>query len=230
MKKHVTRSVAFVVSAFAATTFAQVRIGVTVSATGPAASLGIPERNTVVDVPEGSCRQDGRIHRARRRLRHDDRRAEHAQADRRIESRRDHRLDDDPELTRDARRIRRRADAGDLARVVGADHRAGRCEARMVVQDAADRRDDGRRDPRARRRRGREDAGLRRFLRRARRGVLRRDREGGGRARHSARRQRTLRAEGHERRRTGAEADRREARCRGHRRIGYARRAAGDAR
>ena len=51
MKEHVTRGVAFVVSAFAATTFAQVRIGVTVSATGPAASLGIPERNTVVMCP-----------------------------------------------------------------------------------------------------------------------------------------------------------------------------------
>ena len=47
MKQLLTRSVAFFACAFAATAAAQVRIGVTVSATGPAASLGIPERNTV---------------------------------------------------------------------------------------------------------------------------------------------------------------------------------------
>jgi branched-chain amino acid transport system substrate-binding protein len=46
------QSVALVVCAFASTAFAQVRIGVTVSATGPAASLGIPERNTVVMCPK----------------------------------------------------------------------------------------------------------------------------------------------------------------------------------
>jgi len=47
MKQLLTRSVAFFACAFAATAAGQVRIGVTVSATGPAASLGIPERNTV---------------------------------------------------------------------------------------------------------------------------------------------------------------------------------------
>jgi branched-chain amino acid transport system substrate-binding protein len=36
----------------AATTAAQVRIGVTLSATGPAASLGIPEKNTLALCPK----------------------------------------------------------------------------------------------------------------------------------------------------------------------------------
>jgi branched-chain amino acid transport system substrate-binding protein len=44
--------VALVTLAFATASFAQVRIGVTVSATGPAASLGIPERNTVAMCPK----------------------------------------------------------------------------------------------------------------------------------------------------------------------------------
>ena len=44
--------VALAALALATTAFGQVRIGVTVSATGPAASLGIPERNTVAMCPK----------------------------------------------------------------------------------------------------------------------------------------------------------------------------------
>jgi branched-chain amino acid transport system substrate-binding protein len=47
MTKCIPRAAAFAALALATTAFAQVKIGVTVSATGPAASLGIPERNTV---------------------------------------------------------------------------------------------------------------------------------------------------------------------------------------
>ena len=47
MTKGIPRAAAFAALAVATTAFAQVKIGVTVSATGPAASLGIPERNTV---------------------------------------------------------------------------------------------------------------------------------------------------------------------------------------
>jgi branched-chain amino acid transport system substrate-binding protein len=52
MRRLLGRAVALVTLAFATTSFAQVRIGVTVSATGPAASLGIPERNTVAMCPK----------------------------------------------------------------------------------------------------------------------------------------------------------------------------------
>ncbi len=44
--------------------FAQVKVGVTVSATGPAASLGIPERNAIVLGPKTIGGKDRRIHRA----------------------------------------------------------------------------------------------------------------------------------------------------------------------
>jgi branched-chain amino acid transport system substrate-binding protein len=47
MTKGIPRAAAFAALALATTAFAQVKIGVTISATGPAASLGIPERNTV---------------------------------------------------------------------------------------------------------------------------------------------------------------------------------------
>ena len=47
MTKGIPRAAAFAALALATTAFAQVKVGVTVSATGPAASLGIPERNTV---------------------------------------------------------------------------------------------------------------------------------------------------------------------------------------
>ena len=54
----------------ASAAFAQVKIGVTLSATGPAASLGIPEKNTIALLPKEIGGKTVRIHRARRRLRH----------------------------------------------------------------------------------------------------------------------------------------------------------------
>ncbi|HKU86228.1 MAG TPA: ABC transporter substrate-binding protein [Casimicrobiaceae bacterium] len=52
MTKGISRAAAFAALALATTAFAQVKVGVTVSATGPAASLGIPERNTVAMCPK----------------------------------------------------------------------------------------------------------------------------------------------------------------------------------
>lgn len=47
-----SRKVAFaVLAAFSATAFADINVGVSVSATGPAASLGIPEKNTIALLP-----------------------------------------------------------------------------------------------------------------------------------------------------------------------------------
>ena len=64
-----------------------------VSATGPAASLGIPEKNTIALMPQDDRRPEGQLHRARRRDRHDGRGRQHAQADHREQGRRRHRLD-----------------------------------------------------------------------------------------------------------------------------------------
>ena len=52
MSKGKRSGLVLALAALAATTDAQVKIGVTVSATGPAASLGIPERNTVSMCPK----------------------------------------------------------------------------------------------------------------------------------------------------------------------------------
>src|SRR3954469_4888928 len=54
MKELIVRGVALVACAVAATAVAQIKIGVTVSATGPAASLGIPERNTIPMCPKSA--------------------------------------------------------------------------------------------------------------------------------------------------------------------------------
>ena len=52
-----------------------IHIGVSVSATGPAASLGIPEKNTIALLPKEIGGQNGGVHRPRRRHRHHPRRA-----------------------------------------------------------------------------------------------------------------------------------------------------------
>ena len=52
MHKAIVASIMLAALALAPAALAQVRIGVTVSATGPAASLGIPERNTVAMCPK----------------------------------------------------------------------------------------------------------------------------------------------------------------------------------
>src|SRR5512147_1577979 len=46
-----TLVVGLMASAFAAAAYADINVGVTVSATGPAASLGIPEKNTFALMP-----------------------------------------------------------------------------------------------------------------------------------------------------------------------------------
>ena len=99
---------------------ADINVGVTVSATGPAASLGIPEKNTIALMPQtiggqkvnyivlddaSDTTNGGR---------------QHAQADHREQGRRRARLDDDAELAGDDRRRRRVADADDLDGRVGA--------------------------------------------------------------------------------------------------------------
>jgi branched-chain amino acid transport system substrate-binding protein len=58
MSACITRAVVVLfASAVASTAVAQVRVGVTVSATGPAASLGIPERNTIAMCPKSVAGQ-----------------------------------------------------------------------------------------------------------------------------------------------------------------------------
>ncbi|MDQ6620520.1 MAG: ABC transporter substrate-binding protein [Pseudomonadota bacterium] len=54
MKRAVAASLALGLTAISTLALAQVKIGVTVSATGPAASLGIPERNTIPLCPKNA--------------------------------------------------------------------------------------------------------------------------------------------------------------------------------
>ena len=98
----------------AAPALADINIGVTLSATGPAASLGIPEKNTFELLPttiggekinwivlDDASDTTRAVH-------------QHAQAHRGEQGRRDRRLDDHAELARDGRRRRGRRDADDL--------------------------------------------------------------------------------------------------------------------
>ncbi|WP_250526413.1 ABC transporter substrate-binding protein [Caballeronia sp. GAWG2-1] len=55
--KTVAMAVAGLSAVFSTQVFADVKIGVTVSATGPAASLGIPEKNTIALLPKEVARQ-----------------------------------------------------------------------------------------------------------------------------------------------------------------------------
>jgi branched-chain amino acid transport system substrate-binding protein len=58
-------SAAFAALSFSASAVADVNVGVTLSATGPAASLGIPEKNTIALLPTTIGGQKGQLHRAR---------------------------------------------------------------------------------------------------------------------------------------------------------------------
>ena len=88
---------------------ADINVGVTLSATGPAASLGIPEKNTIELLPTtiGGEKVNWIVL--------DDasdtttRRHQYAQAHQRGQGRRHHRLDGHAEFARDGRRRRRRA-------------------------------------------------------------------------------------------------------------------------
>ena len=105
---------------------ADINVGVTLSATGPAASLGIPEKNTFELLPTTIGGAEGQLDRPRRRLRHDEGGDQHQEAHLRGQGRRDRRLDDHAELAGDDRRRRRRGDADDLDGRVGADRRSRR--------------------------------------------------------------------------------------------------------
>ena len=108
---------------------ADINVGVTVSATGPAASLGIPEKNTIALMPQTIGGQKVNyivlddasdtttaVANARKLI---------------TESKVDvaARLDDDAELAGDDRRRLRIADADDLDGGLGGDRRAGRRQA-----------------------------------------------------------------------------------------------------
>ena len=51
-KQWIRAAIALAVACGAGTAVAQVKIGVTLSTTGPAASLGIPEKNTIALLPQ----------------------------------------------------------------------------------------------------------------------------------------------------------------------------------
>ena len=71
-------TLAMLLAAVAGGALADINVGVTLSATGPAASLGIPEKNTIELLAEDHRRPEGQLHRPRRRLGHDDRGQERA--------------------------------------------------------------------------------------------------------------------------------------------------------
>ena len=101
---------------------ADINIGVTISATGPAASLGIPQKNTIDLLPKSIGGEkvnwivldDGSdTTKARDQC---------AQAGQRGQGRRHRRLVDDAQFAGDARSRRRFRNADDLAGCIGADH------------------------------------------------------------------------------------------------------------
>ena len=102
---------------------ADINVGVTLSATGPAASLGIPQKNTIELLPttiggekinwivlDDASDTTKAVTNTRKLIE-------------RGQGRRDHRLDDHAQFAGDDRRRRRRRDADDFDRSVGADHR-----------------------------------------------------------------------------------------------------------
>ena len=62
----ILKPLALAVSLLASTlALADINVGVTLSATGPAASLGIPEKNTVALMAQDDCGSEDQLHRAR---------------------------------------------------------------------------------------------------------------------------------------------------------------------
>ncbi len=191
---------------------AQIRVGVDLSTTGPAASIGAPSRNVVsmwpteiagqkieyVVLDDGST-PTGAVH-------------QRAQADVRGQGRRDRRPEHDGERAGDARRARRDLDADDRARGVGVDRRADGREAPLGVQDAAERLADGDRRHEVDGRQRRQDARLHRLQRRVRRELAERAEQAARPARHPARRRRALQPRRHVGHGPGAQADGREPR------------------
>ena len=195
---------------------------------GPAASLGIPEKNTFELLPttiggqkvnwivlDDASDTTKAVTNTKKLISED-----------KVDV--DRRLDDHAELAGDGRRRRRRRDADDLDGGLGADHRSGEPEDEVGVQDAAERRADGRRHRRPHEGQRREDDGLHRLRRRATatagspRSALRADRRHQDRRRGEVQPQRRV---GH---RAGAEARRRESRRDPDRRRRHARRDAAE--
>ena len=117
-------TLAMLLAAVAGGALADINVGVTLSATGPAASLGIPEKNTIELLPKTIAGQKVELHRPRRRLGHDDRGQERQEADQREQGGRRHRLDDDAEFAGDDRCRGRKRDTDDLDGRLGAHRRA----------------------------------------------------------------------------------------------------------
>ncbi len=152
---------------------ADINVGVTLSATGPAASLGIPEKNTFELLPTTIGGQkinwivldDGSdttkaVTNTKKLISED-------KVDVIVGS------TITPELARDGRRGRRRRDADDLDGGVRAHRRSGESQDQMGVQDAAERLADGRRDRHQHEGERREDDGVHRLRRRLRRRLAR---------------------------------------------------------
>ncbi len=124
---------------------ADITVGVTLSATGPAASLGIPEKNTHRHAWLADHRRPkGAFHRAGRQVRYDRGGQEHAQADQRGKGRCHRRIDGDAEFAGDARCRQRSRSSDDIDGRVGADRQSRRPENPVGVQDPAERLADGR--------------------------------------------------------------------------------------
>ena len=193
-------------------TAAQVKVGVIVSATGPAASLGIPEKNTV-----------GAVRRSRSAARRSSTSCSTSHPTRRPRCRTRRRLIGEDKVdaiigtttTPTTLAILDVIADGETPTISLASSiriiepmdakrawmfKTPQTDVMMagaILEHMAEER--------------REDDRLRRLQRRAGRGILRRDRQGGEGAQHPAGRQRALRAQGHERRRAVAEAHRRQA-------------------
>ena len=156
-------------------------------------------------------RKESQLHRARRRIGHDDRGSQCTQADQRRQGRCAGRLDGDAELARDDRRCGRKRNADDLDGGIEPHRRSGRRQATLGVQDAAERSADGAGHRRAHAGPGHQDGGLHRLRRRLRRRLVERVFEDRRDARPEGRRQRALSARRYVGDRTGAEAGQRQA-------------------
>jgi branched-chain amino acid transport system substrate-binding protein len=175
---------------------ADINVGVTLSATGPAASLGIPEKNTIALMPKTIAGQKvnyivlddasdttGAVSNTRKLI-----------ADSKVD------IVLGSTVTPNSLAMIDVVAEAQVPMISMAASRAssnrGRQEA-LGVQDAAERHHDVARDRRAHGQRGREDGRLHRLLRRLRRRLVRRVRQGRRRQEAAARRQRALLAHRH---------------------------------
>ena len=196
---------------------AQIRVGITVSASGPGAALGQPQMQTVKALPKEIDGQ--KVTYVALDDESDPTKA--AQNARKLiaEDKIDVLIGSSltptsmPLLDIASRNENAAADAGGRGRT---GHPDGR-EAPLGVQGRAERRPAGGRDPQVHREDGREEARLHRRVRRLRRGLLQGAEPDDAEAGHHADHPRGLRARRLERHRTGAEDHRNEPRCGVHR-------------